>query len=389
MGWFFPSRICRFDPSKRAASFARRGVAAAARMSLILAIFGVIVLGSSDVAVAQDPPQVMTTWRGILFASLQKQFPGIQVGGDGSTAFDPNSGRNFAWDGNAWIDTKTLESICPKVTATVTPPTTRPFGLYVPSGVNFEGTLFAGRVAADSFGTDYSTILFGGRGAMGISLPGRLRLQLDLEGEKSGNYSAVALDRSYLAGGAHLDVMLLGNTEVGIFGGLQDAQPTFGAPRNTNSFWGIESRVFLNGAVIGGNIGRFDNSSGTGTITDAAFISGRAKFDINRFYQPWGLPNLTLEIGMGHAWGKLQNGPLDASSTEWHATLGLPFANSPVTAFFNYTGHSNRVQTLGTVWTEHVWKAGITANFGATDTPQKNIEPMQPLTFLLGTALKF
>jgi hypothetical protein len=316
--------------------------------------------------------------------------------------FRPAGGSEQLRPGEIYLDPLKLLEIwsgqetCPGCGGTWCPdcgkyerPVYRSTGLYVPSGVNLEGTLFAGGVAADSFGTDYSTILFGGRGAMGIRLPGQLRLQLDLEGEKSGNYSAVALDRSYLAGGAHLDVMLLGNTEVGIFGGLQDAQPTFGAPRNTNSFWGIESRVFLNGAVIGGNIGRFDNSSGTGTITDATFVSGRAKFDINRFYQPWRLPNLTLEIGMGHAWGKLQNGPLDAGSTEWHTTLGIPFTGSPVTAFFNYTGHSNRVQTLGTVWTEHVWKAGITANFGATDTPQKNIEPMQPLTFLLGTALKF
>jgi hypothetical protein len=160
-------------------------------------------------------------------------------------------------------------------------------------------------------------------------------------------------------------------------------------PSNTNGFWGFEARTFFNGGVVGGNIGRFDNVSGIGTVTEATFVSGRAKFDINRIYQGLGFSNPTLEVGLGHAWGKLQNGPLDASSTEWHVTLGLPFADRPVTAFLNYTGHTNHVQTFGTVWTEHIWKAGITVNFGATDTPQKNIEPMQPLTFLLGTALKF
>lgn len=46
---------------------------------------------------------------------MQKQFPEIQLGSDSETAFDPVSKRNFAWDKDkqAWIDTKTLECVCP------------------------------------------------------------------------------------------------------------------------------------------------------------------------------------------------------------------------------------------------------------------------------------
>src|SRR6266481_7451884 len=61
---------------------------------------------------------------------LEKKFPNISRGGDGLTAFDPDSGRNFAWDKEkqAWIDIKTLECICPKCPppGTVKPPPATP-----------------------------------------------------------------------------------------------------------------------------------------------------------------------------------------------------------------------------------------------------------------------
>src|SRR5258707_11652947 len=59
---------------------------------------------------------------------LRSTFPEISRSFDGQTAFDPMSKRNFAWDSDkqAWIDTKTLECICPKCAppGTVKPPPT-------------------------------------------------------------------------------------------------------------------------------------------------------------------------------------------------------------------------------------------------------------------------
>jgi hypothetical protein len=46
---------------------------------------------------------------------LEVKFPNVERSPGKLKAFDPNSGRNFAWDTGkqAWIDTKTLEPICP------------------------------------------------------------------------------------------------------------------------------------------------------------------------------------------------------------------------------------------------------------------------------------
>ncbi len=62
---------------------------------------------------------------------LRAQFPGVRRDiSDHTRAFDPDSGRNFAWDSDkqTWIDTKTLECICPKCppTAAQTTPTLTP-----------------------------------------------------------------------------------------------------------------------------------------------------------------------------------------------------------------------------------------------------------------------
>jgi len=67
---------------------------------------------------------------------LEKKFPNISRGGDGLTAFDPNSGRNFAWDKEkqAWIDIKTLECICPACSGKDDPK-------YAPVNIFFHGCL--------------------------------------------------------------------------------------------------------------------------------------------------------------------------------------------------------------------------------------------------------
>jgi hypothetical protein len=62
---------------------------------------------------AAQTSQVSTTHRGILFRCLQDKWPDIQVSGDGDQAFVPGTGQNLAWDSDkkTWIDTKTLQPV--------------------------------------------------------------------------------------------------------------------------------------------------------------------------------------------------------------------------------------------------------------------------------------
>ena len=106
---------------------------------------------------------------------------------------------------------------------------------------------------------------------------GQFRLQTDIEGERTTSYSSIVGDRSYFAGGAHIDWMWSTNAEVGPFGGLQQATPTFFGPTSTNYFVGLEGRQFFGPAMIGAQFGRFDVTNGPGTLTDAWFVEGRAK----------------------------------------------------------------------------------------------------------------
>jgi opacity protein-like surface antigen len=63
----------------------------------------------------------------VLWKCLKQRIPTVERSiGDHTRAFDPVSKRNFAWDSDkqAWIDVKTLECICPKCPppSTVKPP---------------------------------------------------------------------------------------------------------------------------------------------------------------------------------------------------------------------------------------------------------------------------
>jgi hypothetical protein len=268
-------------------------------------------------------------------------------------------------------------------------PSIEPMSLpFDPLAFNFEGTLFGGAVAASSFGTTYSTHIFGGRSAVGIMLPGRFRLQADIEGEKTGDYCLSCGDRSYFAGGAHLDWQATFNGDAGLFGGFQTATPTFFGPTSTNSFVGVEGRLFFDNMMIGAQGGHFDVSSGLGTLTDAWFGEGRVKFLMGQYL---GMPaqNIILSGGIGHASGKLSNTTLDANSTYWNATLGFPLSGSGWTWFFDYSGYTNHVQGLGTVWDEHIVKTGVTFNFGRSTSGSISIEPMQPLPRVLRVITTF
>jgi len=266
---------------------------------------------------------------------------------------------------------------------------------------NFEGSLFAGGVGATSFGTDYSTHIVGGRSAAGILLPGRFRLQGDIEGEKTGDYCVGCGSRSYFAYATHFGWSPTGNTDIGLVGGFQDVKPTFHGPSNTNGFIGFEGRFVFPNFMVGGQAGFLDATSGVGTLNDAWFAEGRAKVrivppnlsaPITTVPYPDVLRRITeVVVGatLGHASGKLADTSLGASSTYWDVNIAVPFNNSRWTGFVDYTGYTNHVQGLGTVWTEHVFKGGVKFNFSGSSSGQQNIEPMLPLPIGLRTSASF
>jgi hypothetical protein len=97
----------------RAGAFVRKGLIAAAWTLLFFAPLSVIPCGWSSIAVARAAPAAALVEDYVFKNCLRKQFPGIQRP-DPHLAFDPDSGRNFAYEDGKWIDTKTLEAICPK-----------------------------------------------------------------------------------------------------------------------------------------------------------------------------------------------------------------------------------------------------------------------------------
>jgi hypothetical protein len=161
-----------------------------------------------------------------------------------------------------------------------------------------------------------------------------------------------------------------------------------GAPTSTNGFAGVEGRIFVPHAVFGGNAGYFDVSSGPGTLTNAWFAEGRAKFELAPMLGAWKSGGPTLELGGGYASGKL-SGLLNnsATSAQWHATLAAPILDTPVQGFLKYIGHTNHVDGLGTVWTEHAVVAGIQINLGCQC--EKKLEPMMPLPSMLRVVTTF
>lgn len=80
-----------------------------------LILFACVSLFAAQ-AMAQQSNDAKTGLRDALWLCLREKVPGVERSFDGGTAFDPNTGRNFAYDDDkhAWIDTKTLECICPK-----------------------------------------------------------------------------------------------------------------------------------------------------------------------------------------------------------------------------------------------------------------------------------
>ena len=106
MGWFFLSRICRFDPVNRVASFVRKGLVAAGLALLLVtaSTFGQPALARWIDTKTLEP---VSTWP-ITPAGRAIQ-PSI---GNPNYAFDPETGRNLVRDEcGDWIDTKTLKPV--------------------------------------------------------------------------------------------------------------------------------------------------------------------------------------------------------------------------------------------------------------------------------------
>jgi hypothetical protein len=123
-------------------------------------------------------------------------------------------------------------------------------------------------------------------------------------------------------------------------------------------------------------------------LTNAWFAEGRAKFELAPMLGAWKSGGPPLELGGGYASGKL-SGLLNnsATSAQWHATLAAPILDTPVQGFLKYIGHTNHVDGLGTVWTEHAVIAGIQINLGCQC--EKKLEPMMPLPSMLRVVTTF
>lgn len=71
-------------------------------------------------------PDQVSNWGAFLWTCMKARFPEISLSGDGRSAFDTDSKRNFARDGDTWIDVKTGEIICPQLRPGTTQQPARP-----------------------------------------------------------------------------------------------------------------------------------------------------------------------------------------------------------------------------------------------------------------------
>jgi hypothetical protein len=269
------------------------------------------------------------------------------------------------------------------------PHTEFPFG---PNGpfetASFEFSGYSGSVAASSFGSDFNPNVWGGRAVARMPI-GQFRLQTDIQGERTNDYSSIAGNRSYFAGGVHADWMWATNTEVGAFGGLQNATPTFQGPTSTNYFVGLEGRQFFGPAMVGVQFGRFDVTNGPGTLTDAWFVEGRAKFSLGEAFRIPALKYTIIGGNLGYGSGTASAVLMGAQTTYWGLGLTQGIVNTPIRLSLTYDHFENRVDGLGLVWKENKLMGGVKLLFPSTDVARGRIEPTVPLPYILGTVMTF
>jgi hypothetical protein len=247
---------------------------------------------------------------------------------------------------------------------------------------------WGGGLSASSFGAEYDTHFWGGRLAARLPV-GQFRLQGDIQGERSADYATLVGNRGYIAGGLHVDYELFPNAEIGAFGGYQEAQPTFHGPENANYFIGLEGRYSFGPALFGAQLGRFDVSRGTGTLTDAWFAEGRVRLSLGEAFGTPLLKYTTLGGELGYGSGTLSGRNVGAQTAYWGVRLMQGFAGTPVSAFVAYEHFENRVDGLGLVWNENMFKGGIKAVLPGSTIGLQPKEPTEPLPFLLRAVTNF
>ena len=247
---------------------------------------------------------------------------------------------------------------------------------------------WGGAASASSFGADYNTDFWGGRAAARLPV-GQFRVQGDIQGERSADYAPAVGNRAYVAGGLHLDYAISPRTEIGAFGGSQDAKPTFHGPESTNYFAGLEGRYSIGPALFGAQFGRLDVSTGPGTLTGAWFVEGRVRLSIGEVFKAPLLNYTTIGGELGYGSGTLSGRNVGAQTTYWGARLMQAFADKPVSVFVAYEHFENRVDGLGLVWNEDMVKGGIKVVFSGSTIGLQPKEPTQPLPFLLRTVTNF
>jgi hypothetical protein len=247
---------------------------------------------------------------------------------------------------------------------------------------------WGGGAAASSFGANYNMDFWGGRVAARLPVE-QFRLQADIQGERSADYSAAVGYRAYVAGGLHLDWALSSRAEIGAFGGYQDAKPTFHGPESTNYFVGLEGRYSFGPALFGAQFGRFDVSNGPGTLTDAWFAEGRVRLSLGEVFRAPLLNYTTIGAEIGYGAGTLSGRNMGAQTTYWGARLMQGFAGTPISVFAAYEHFENRVDGLGQVWKEDLVKGGIKMVLPGSIIGLQPKEPTEPLPFLLRTVTNF
>jgi hypothetical protein len=179
----------------------------------------------------------------------------------------------------------------------------------------FEARLYGGWSDASTFGWNVPADIVGGGAALRLPY-GQFRFQADLSAEES-NYSSSVGNPSFVVGATHFDWMVAPGSELGLFGGLDNALPSFSAPQNLNAFIGFEGRQFLGPAMFGLQAGYFDNVGGSGTLVRAGFVEGRFKLSLG---DSIGIPSLRYTIvgaDLGYASGTSTATSTGAQSTYW------------------------------------------------------------------------
>ena len=107
-------------------------------------------------------------------------------------------------------------------------------------------------------------------------------------------------------------------------------------------------------------------------------MEGRAKIALGRAFGWSPVFNPVLGVGIGEMSGKLSTTPTSASTTQWSVTLSQRLNGTPVTGFVGFHHFTNRVDGLGTVWDENIFKGGVKIEFSSDRAGPQKIETSQP-----------